>query len=160
MGFLADLASGGVTAIINPIAGIINKVIPDKSAAAAAVAQLQQMTIQGQLKEELLQLEAVTSAQSDINKIEAASPSIFVAGPRPAAMWICDIALGYQYIFRPLATGISIILGHPIPAPGLPGLDDNLYQLLWALLGLGAYRSFDKLKGIDTKAVSLTGVKK
>ncbi len=70
-------------------------------------------------------------------------------------MWVCVAALAYQYLLRPLWTGLALIAGHPIPTPGLPGLDDNLYQLLWALLGLGAMRSFDKLKGVDTKAVAL-----
>lgn len=136
-----------------PIIAIINKVVPDKAAAAAAVSTLNQMQLQGQLADEMAQLVAVTSAQSDINKIEAASPSLFVAGGRPSVIWVCVAALAYQYLVRPLATGLALVCGHPIPAPGLPGLDDNLYQLLWALLGLGAMRSFDKLKGIDTKGV-------
>ncbi len=141
--------------VIDTVGGIISKVIPDRAAAAAATAQFQQMTLSGQLQEEMLQLQAITSAQTDINKTEAASPSLFVAGPRPAVMWVCVAALAYQYLLRPLWTGLALIAGHPIPTPGLPGLDDNLYQLLWALLGLGAMRSFDKLKGVDTKAVAL-----
>lgn len=138
---------------IDTVGGIISKVLPDRAAAAAATAQLQQMASAGQLQEELIQLQAITSAQSDINKTEAANPSVFVAGPRPAVMWVCVAALGYQYLLRPLWTGIALIAGHPIPTPGLPGLDDNLYQLLWALLGLGAMRSYDKIKGVDTKSV-------
>jgi hypothetical protein len=143
--------------VIDTVGGIISKVVPDRAAAAAANAQLQAMVAAGQLQEDLLQLQAITSAQSDINKTEAASPSVFVAGPRPAVMWVCVAALAYQYLLRPLWTGIALIAAHPIPAPGLPGLDDNLYQLLWALLGLGAMRSFDKIKGVDTKMVSLKG---
>lgn len=141
--------------VIDTVGGIISKVVPDRAAAAAATAQFQQMTLSGQLQEEMIQLQAITSAQSDINKAEAASPSVFVAGPRPAVMWVCVAALAYQYLLRPLWTGIALIAGHPIPTPGLPGLDDNLYQLLWALLGLGAMRSYDKIKGVDTKTVSL-----
>lgn len=143
--------------VIDTVGGIISKVVPDRAAAAAANAQLQTMALSGQLQEELIQLQAITSAQSDINKTEAASPSVFVAGPRPAAMWVCVLALAYQYLLSPLWTGIALIAGHPIPAPGLPGLDNNLYQLLWALLGLGAMRSYDKIKGTDTKAVSISG---
>jgi hypothetical protein len=143
--------------VIDTVGGIISKVVPDRAAAQAATAQLQQMATAGQLQEELLQLQAVTSSQTDINKAEAASPSVFVAGPRPAVMWVCVAALAYQYLLRPLWTGIALIAAHPIPAPGLPGLDDNLYQLLWALLGLGAMRSYDKVKGVDTKTVSLKG---
>lgn len=143
--------------VIDKVGDIISKVVPDRAAAAAATAQLNQLAAAGQLQEDLIQLTAVTSAQSDINKTEAASPSLFVAGPRPAVMWVCVAALAYQYLLRPLWTGLALIAGHPVPSPGLPGLDDNLYQLLWALLGLGAMRSFDKVKGVDTKAVSLKG---
>lgn len=139
--------------VIDGVTSILSKVIPDKAAQAAATAQLQLLAVQGQLNEELTQLQAVTTAQSDINKIEAASPSVFVAGGRPAIIWICAAALAYQYLLRPIATGLALIAAHPIPQPGLPGLDDNLYQLLWAVLGLGAMRSYDKLKGIDTKAI-------
>jgi hypothetical protein len=140
--------------VIAPIASIINRIIPDKAAAAAAIAQLNQLTLQGQLQEELVQLQSVTVNQTDVNKVEAASPSMFVAGPRPAIMWVCALALFYQYLVRPIATGLALIASHPIPAPGLPGIDDNLYQLMFALLGIGAMRSYDKTKGTETKSVS------
>lgn len=143
-----------IKGLLDPIVAIVNKLIPDKAAAAAATAQLQSLALQGQLTEELTQLQAVTSAQTDINKVEAANPSIFVAGPRPAVMWICAAALGYQFVLRPTVTGIALLFGHPVPGPGLPGVDDNLYQILYALLGLGAMRSFDKVKGVATKAIS------
>jgi hypothetical protein len=143
--------------VVDKVGDIIEKVVPDRAAAAAATASLNQMAQQGQLQAEMAQLTAVTAAQSDINKVEAASPSIFIAGPRPAIMWVCTLALGYQYLVRPLWTGFALITGHPVPSPGLPGLDDNLYQLLWAVLGLGVMRSYDKKQGIDTKAVSLSG---
>lgn len=132
--------------IAGPILGIIGKLIPDKAAAAAAQAQLQQMVTNGALTEELKQLEAVTSAQSDINKVEAGSTSLFVAGWRPAIGWVCAAALTFQYIARPLlGTGFTIA-GHPLPT--LPGLDDNLWQLMFGLLGLGTLRTVEKFKGV------------
>lgn len=137
-----------------PIIAIINKVIPDKTAAAAAVSQLNQMQLQGQLQDELAQLQAVTAAQSDVDKVEAANPSIFVAGPRPAIMWVCALALASQYILRPVIQWGFTIAHQPLPA--LPGIDDNLWQLMFGMLGLGAMRSFDKVKGVDTKGVSVT----
>jgi hypothetical protein len=141
--------------VAGPIIGIINKLIPDKTAAAAAVAQLQQLQLQGALTSELEQLKAITTAQSDINKVEAASPSVFVAGPRPAIMWVCALALFFQYIVRPLIGVGFIVTGKPLSVP-LPGLDDTLWQLMFGLLGLGAMRSYDKVKGVDTRAVSFS----
>jgi hypothetical protein len=130
-----------------PIIAIINKVVPDKAAAAAAVAQLQQMQLQGQLNDELLQLQAVTSAQSDINRVEAASTSLFVAGWRPYVGWICGTGLGLQVIVAPLFTWITALAGHPTP---FPKFDDVLLQsTLAGMLGLGyGLRTFEKSKGI------------
>jgi hypothetical protein len=131
--------------IAAPLIAIVNKVIPDRAAAAAATAQLQAMMAQGQLDQELEQLKAVTSAQSDINKVEAANASVFVSGWRPMIGWVCAAALTCQYIARPLLLWGYGVVGHP--APTLPGLDDNLWQLMFGMLGMGALRSFDKFKG-------------
>jgi len=137
--------------IISPIISIINKVIPDKAAAAAAVAQLQQMQLQGQLNDELLQLQSITSNQSDVDKVEAGNASVFVSGWRPAIGWVCASALLYQYLIKPLVLGGFSIAHQPIPV--LPGLDDNLWQLMFSMLGMGALRSFDKLKGTASVSV-------
>jgi len=136
-------------AVIGPVVSIINKVIPDKAAAAQAVATLNQLQLQGQFAQELAQLQAITSAQSDINKVEAGSESLFVSGWRPMIGWVCAAALAYQYLARPLAQGIASAVGHPLPA--WPGLDDDLWQLMMGMLGMGGLRSFDKLKGTATK---------
>lgn len=138
--------------VAGPILGIINKIIPDKAAAAAATSQLQAMMAQGELAQELAQLQAVTTAQSDINKVEAANPSVFVGGARPAIMWVCALALFSQYILRPLVMWGFSIAHQPIPI--LPGIDDNLWQLMSGMLGMGALRSYDKSKGTDTKGLS------
>jgi hypothetical protein len=136
-----------------PLIAIVNKVVPDEAAKAAAIAQLNLMLAEGKLDEELTQLQAVTTNQSAINQVEAASPSMFVAGGRPAIMWICAAALAYMYLLRPIFTGIALVIGHPVPAPGLPSLDDNLWQLMTGMLGMGALRSYDKMKGTATKVI-------
>src|SRR5438270_2648832 len=121
--------------IAGPILGMINKLIPDKAAAAAAQAQLQMLAAQGQLQEELAQLQAVTTAQTDINKIEAASTSVFVAGWRPYVGWIFGTGLGLQCIVAPLFTWLSALFGHPTP---FPTFDNVLLQATLAgMLGLG-----------------------
>lgn len=40
----------------------------------------------------------------------------------------------------------GIVTGHPLPE--LPGIDDNLWQLMLGLLGLGGLRSYEKIKGV------------
>lgn len=129
-----------------PIIAIINKVVPDKAAAAAAVANLQQMQIQGQLQDEMARLQAVTSAQSDVDKVEASNTNVFVSGWRPLIGWVCGAALASQYIARPLIQWGFAIAHSPLPA--LPGIDDNLWQLMFGMLGMGGLRTFEKVKGV------------
>jgi len=124
-----------------PIIAIINKVVPDRAAAAAAVAELQQLQMQGQLADELAQLQSVTVNQSDVDKTEAASTNVFVAGWRPAIGWVCAAAFGFQFLLRPLLQWGSAFAGHPV---ALPGLDDSLTQLTYGMLGMGALRTVEK----------------
>ena len=110
---------------------VINKIWPDKSEQEKAQIAAAVQIVQGQL---------------DINKQEAASSSLFVAGWRPAVGWVCAAALLYQYLLRPLAGGIMAAVGHPIPP--MPALDDALWQLLLGMLGLGGLRTAEKIKGV------------
>lgn len=92
------------------------------------------------------------SLQTEVNKIEAAHASIFVAGWRPAIGWIGAGAMAYQFIIYPFLTWgwtlmqannwISTTLSAP---PILP--TDALWVILTGILGLGAARSFDKKAG-------------
>ena len=88
-------------------------------------------------------------AQTDINKAEATNSSVFVSGWRPAIGWVCALALAYQYLFRPLAGTVAGVLGVTIPP--LPGLDDNLWQLMMGMLGMGGLRTFEKVQGVASK---------
>lgn len=90
-------------------------------------------------------------AQLEINKTEAAHPSIFVAGPRPFIMWVGGGGLFYELIFRPVLNGLFLAFG--VPAPFV-GVDIQLLQgVLGTLLGLGIARSYDKKNKTDTKKV-------
>ena len=131
------MALDPVTAILNVGNSLIDRLIPDKSAAAAAKATLLQMQVQGDL--------AQLQGQLEINKTEAASQSIFVAGWRPAIGWICGMALMSDFIVRPLFTWVASLWGHPVAYPPLDLSD--LIPLLLGMLGLTAARSYDKSQG-------------
>lgn len=133
--------------IAGPILSMINKLIPDKAAAAAAQAQLQLMVTQGAVAEELAQIQAVTSAQTDINKVEAASTSLFVAGWRPYVGWICGTALGMDCIVRPLVNWVAALSGHPVD---LPALNNPWMQATMSgMLGLGfSLRTYEKSQNV------------
>jgi hypothetical protein len=44
---------------------------------------------------------------------------------------------------------VAFVMGKPIAKP--PALDNNLWELMFALLGLGGLRTFEKLKGVAAK---------
>lgn len=121
--------------VAGPILGIINKLVPDKTAQAEAASKLQAMVAQGALAEELAQLQAVTTAQSDINKVEAASASVFVAGWRPFVGWVCGVGLAMTCIVGPVFTWATALAGHPTPFPTVD--DPILKSTLAGMLGLG-----------------------
>lgn len=84
--------------------------------------------------------------QTEINKVEAASSHWFVAGWRPFVGWVCGLALAYSSILEPVGRFVAQV----VFAYGgtFPVIDTTLtLQVLLGILGLGAYRSFDKVKG-------------
>lgn len=125
------MALDPLTAGVDLATTVINKIWPDKSAQEAAQLAAAVAIVQGQL---------------DTNKAEAASPSAFTSGWRPAIGWVCALALLVQYIGRPMLVWVGIVTGHPFPP--LPGIDDNLWQLMLGMLGLGGLRTFEKTKGV------------
>jgi hypothetical protein len=130
-------------ALIPAVTQILDKVLPDPQAAADAKLKMLELAQRG----ELAQLTAETQlaqGQIDTNKIEAASDSLFKSGWRPAAGWTCVGGLFYQIILRPILGWIAANLyGWGTP----PSLEmDTLMTLLFGLLGLGAYRTFEKTR--------------
>ena len=132
------------SALIPIIGQVIGRVVPDQAAATDAKLRLAEMVQRG----ELADLEAdvkLASGQLEINRAEAGSGRLFVAGWRPAVGWICAIALGYQFLLRPLLAWASMIYSIPVP----PELDlATLLTLLFGLLGLGTLRTVEKGFGV------------
>lgn len=114
---------------------LIDHFFPDPAKKAEAQAKLLEMAQSGDL--------AVIAGQVEINKIEAASPNMFVAGWRPAVGWICAAGLAYQFILRPLMTFGAALFGHPVVAPDLDM--GTLMVLLTGMLGFGGLRTFEKV---------------
>lgn len=137
-----------VGALIDAGMKVLDRVLPDPAAKAAAQLELLKLQQAGEFK----QLEAdlqLALAQADTNKIEAASPSLFVSGWRPAVGWICGLGLGVQFLVAPLATWAATLLGHPVTFPTLDM--GTLMTLLAGLLGLGTLRTTEKIHGVAAK---------
>ena len=86
-------------------------------------------------------------SQAEINKVQAAHPSVFVAGARPAAILVCVFGLAFQTMLYPLMNWIALIAGADFAPPVLD--TDTLIGLLVGLLGLGVYRTYEKSKAVQ-----------
>lgn len=104
--------------------------------------------LQLKLRQQIVDQEnLITSGQIELNKLDAQSTSLFRSGWRPAVGWICVFALAYHMLFRPV---IGWYLHEVIKWPFPPPLEiDTLLTLLFGLLGLGAYRTVEKVKGLS-----------
>jgi hypothetical protein len=69
---------------------------------------------------------------------------------RPFVGWICGFALAYAAIVDPFLSFIArVVFGY---SGDFPALDTTItMQALFAILGLGGYRSFEKIKGVESK---------
>lgn len=134
-----------ISLITGPVFGIINKLIPDPAAKAQMQLQTLQLAQAGEFKEIDSQLQR-DLAQIDVDKTEAASPSLLKSGWRPGAGWVCVVGLAVQFLIAPLATWVATLLGHPVVFPPLDM--GTLLTLLGGLLGLGTLRTMDKKAGV------------
>jgi hypothetical protein len=135
---------GAILSLLPFIGNILDKVIPDPQAKADAQLKVMELAQNGELAILKSQTDLATG-QLEVNKAEAINSSLFVAGWRPFIGWVCGAALTYHYLVRPLAIWVCLFYG--ITIPELPGLDDNLWQLLAGMLGLGGLRTYEKVKG-------------
>lgn len=137
--------------VIDLIKTGIDKIWPDKTEAEKAKAALAQAQLQGALKDMEEQWDNA-KAQIEVNKQEAASNSIFIAGWRPFIGWICGSAFAYAYVLQPVVVMISNAIGHPIDPSKLVKLDfDQINPVLFGILGLGAMRTYEKVKGVSSQ---------
>lgn len=124
---------------------ILNKYIPDPQAQVNAQLEMMKIKQADSFKEVEAALQE-QQMQTDINKVEAASDHIFVAGWRPFMGWICGLGFAMQVIFFPLAATVSVVIGHPIQMPEMP--IEVLMTTLMGMLGLGYYRTREKMGGL------------
>ncbi len=90
--------------------------------------------------------QAPASWQNDLNKLNAASESIFISGGRPFIIWVAGAALAIFYLPQfSLATYMWVKFSLAANAiQPYPISSTSLMELVYSLLGLGAYRSVDK----------------
>ena len=92
-------------------------------------------------------LASIDLAQLEVNKAEAQSGNIFIAGWRPFVGWTCGLALFYTYLVQPIAV---FVMGQTGNLVHLPQLDlSTMMPVLLGMLGLGGLRTFEKFKKVS-----------
>jgi hypothetical protein len=120
--------------LIEPVSGLLGKVIQDKDQAAKLAHEIATMG-EKHAQEQIM-------AQLEILKADAKG-NWFQASWRPLIGWICGISLGINYMIAPIAMGFGV---------EIPQADMSVMMpLLLGMLGIGGMRSFDKLNKTDTK---------
>jgi hypothetical protein len=127
-------------ALIGPVTGLLDKFIEDKDQKNALAHELATMAEKAAHQAAMAQVQANTE--------QAKHPSLFVAGARPAIMWICAFAMAYHFIVQPFLVFGVLVAGVTLPADP-PELEmGQLMPVLLGILGLGGMRSYEKVKGI------------
>ena len=127
-------------ALIGPVSSLLDKFIPDAGEKAKLAHEIATMAEK--------QAHELALAQIDVNKVEAASTSLFKAGWGPFIGWTCGSA--YHFVLQPLLVFVLVSSGNTVPE--LPKFEmDALMTVLFGMLGLGGLRTFEKFKGCDKK---------
>jgi hypothetical protein len=126
--------------IVDMVKTVLERVLPDPKAKADALQKLAELEQNGDLQ--------VIANQVEINKIEAASPNLFIAGWRPAVGWVCAAGLAVSLVVGPLFAWGSALARHPMQQPSMP-LDTTM-ALVTSMLGVAGMRTYEKLKGVES----------
>ena len=123
-------------ALIGPVAGLLDKFIPDADEKMKIAAELSTMAER--------HAQELAKGQLEVNKVEAASKSMFVAGWRPAVGWVCVLGMAMNFIIVPLGNfGLSVADIEVV----IPMIDTSqMMPVLMGMLGLGAMRSYEKTR--------------
>ncbi len=127
------------------IAGkLLDKILPDKEANAAAKAKLLELQLNGEL--EAMRAETdLAKGQMEVNKTEALNANLFVSGWRPFIGWCCGAIFIANFFVIPVLAWASPIWNIPPP----PRLEvGEVMTVLGGMLGLGSLRTVEKVQAM------------
>lgn len=137
---LSELVKG----MLGPIMDGILKFIPDKNAREQAREQFESQM--------LVAMTSLVQGQLEINREQAKHSSVFVAGARPAIMWICGAGLCWNFVLKPIVMWVAFIYGTDLSSA--PELDTSeLTTILLGMLGLGGLRTYEKRLGVARESI-------
>ena len=136
-----ELFKDPVTALLEVGGKVIDRIWPDPAQAAQAKFELFKMQQSGDL--------AQMAGQMQTNSEEAKSPSLFVSGWRPFIGWVCGVSCAWNWVGIGLASTLCELLGKNITLS--PASLTDMLPILMGMLGLGAYRTIEKINGVAAK---------
>ena len=125
--------------LVGPVTGLLDKFIEDKDVKNKLAHDLSTMGER--------HAQELAKGQLEVNKVEAAHKSLFVAGWRPAIGWICGLGMASNFILIPMANFVLALTGSPIVVPLLD--TGEMMPVLMGMLGLGAMRTYEKKEGVQ-----------
>lgn len=129
--------------IIDTVGDLISEVVVDKDKKNEIQLKLAELesTAEQRIHEEVL-------AQIDVNKVEASSGSLFVAGWRPFVGWVSGVGVAYAAVVQPLLSWLARVAGY---TGNFPEVDATLLlTVISGMLGIGGMRTFEKVRGVST----------
>tara|TARA_R100000406_G_C3075084_1_gene115301 strand:- start:10 stop:408 length:399 start_codon:yes stop_codon:yes gene_type:complete len=125
--------------LIGPVTGLLDKFIQDKDQKAKLAHEVATMAQK--------HAQELAKAQLEVNKAEAAHSSMFVAGWRPAVGWCCVLGMAGNFLIIPMANFTLALMEVQV---NIPLIDlETMMPVLMGMLGLGAMRSYEKVKGVS-----------
>ena len=96
----------------------------------------------------------IVLAQIRVNEAAARHPSLWVAGSRPAVLWIC--AVGIAAIIALFVIAAFDLPWMPVNIEVVKHAQDFILMLSVPLLGIGGMRTAEKFKGVARNNLSTT----
>jgi len=137
---MAGLVNFDVGSLADSVMGGLDGLFTSDEEREAAALKIQTLMMQPHMMQAQANIEA------------AKNTNWFVAGGRPSLLWICAIALFYNWIIKDfIVIGIVTFSNNAAEiVPLLPSIDGaEVTGLVTALLGLGALRTWEKTKGVS-----------
>ncbi len=128
MSFISELIGGGVAEPVRAVGGVLDALFTSDDERLTRSEALERLRQRPHM------------AQVELNRVEAAHRTIFVAGWRPAIGWICAVGLAFPFVVNP---ALQWWTGEP--GPSMP--TDAIYGLIIPMLGLGGLRTAEKMAG-------------
>ena len=125
--------------LIGPVTSLLDKFIPDADTKVKLAHEVATMA-QNHAQE-------LAKGQLEVNRVEAAHKSLFVAGWGPFIGWTCGLGMFGNFITIPFSNFVLALFEYNIVIPLVPL--ETMMPVLMGMLGLGAMRTYEKKAGVS-----------